>query len=73
MKAVHNVSGEDRVLLCFSQSWPATLGKPVYIVLCTRESPGLKLVFRLNGKQSSTVYLKDLIIQRLKVSFGSAL
>ena len=45
MKAVHNVSGEDRVLLCFSQSWLATLGKPVYIVLCTRESPGLKLVF----------------------------
>ena len=35
-----------------------------YIVLCTRESPRLKLVFPLSGKQSGTVYLKDLIIQR---------
>lgn len=54
-------------------TWKTCIYIYLYIVLCTRESPGLKLVFRLNGKQSSTVYLKDLIIQRFAVSFGSAL
>lgn len=72
MEAVDSVSSEDRVLRCLAQSWPATLGKPVtvHIVVCTRESLPLKLVFQLSGKQPSTVYLKDLTIQRFAVSFG---